>query len=262
MEVDENEADQSNNPDFFLTYDETIPSKAKELEAIELNPIITKKSDVLIVGIYGNGLALVKSAFFNEMKQPNAFKLKFFEKQSSTSSKKTLLSELYQISINDKSILLFLPKSTFSSSQYKNILDYFKTNSITFKEIIAFDSMIYQNMIGNQVKENTVYHLKTKTSTVASGVDHLPLPNNIRGFSASLFCWADVKDIPCVVYVSVYSHYDIGLDSIRIFSQSLTGYDYMKDKISNEFFASQKIELGMIKAVFNEFNAIKNSYFS
>lgn len=258
----EDKDDQSSNPDFFLTYEEIIPSKEKEIETIEINPIGNKANDILIVGIYGNGLALIKSAFFNEMKQSNAFKLKFFQKSKDPSSKKILICELYQITANGKSLLLFLPKSTFSSSHYKNIIDYFKANSITFEEIISFDAMIYKNMIGTQVKENTVYHLKTKTAHATPGIDILPPPNSIRGFSASLFCWADVNDIPCIVYVSVYSDYDIGLDSIRVYSQSLMSYAYLKDKITNEYFSSQKIELGMIKSVFYEFNAIKNSYFS
>ena len=88
------------------------------------------------------------------------------------------------------------------------------------------------------------------------------LPNDVTGFSAYILKYADFKDIPCIVFVSVFDQLDIGFDSIKTYEDSLVGFNFFNGKLDKEYYKKNKIDKSDLNLVYNEFNASKKSYFS
>ena len=68
--------------------------------------------------------------------------------------------------------------------------------------------------------------------------------------------------MPCLVLISVFNEYDLGLDSIKSFESGVNKFEFLTGKIDKEYFKKNGIEDQMIRSVFNEFNNVKKSYFS
>ena len=88
------------------------------------------------------------------------------------------------------------------------------------------------------------------------------LPNDVTGFSAYILKYADFKDIPCIVIVSVFDQLDIGIDSIKTYEDSWVGFNFFNGKLDKEYYKKNKIDKSDLNLVYNEFKASKKSYFS
>ena len=86
-------------------------------------------------------------------------------------------------------------------------------------------------------------------------------PNNVTGFSAYLLKYADYKDIPCIVFVSVFNQFDIGFDSIKIYEDCINEFDCFKGKLEKSYYEKNKVDQSDLRLLYNEFNANKKSYF-
>ena len=107
-----------------------------------------------------------------------------------------------------------------------------------------------------------VYYIHNDKYTLSKGNSQpLKLPNDVTGFSAYLLKYADFKDIPCIIFVSVFEQYDIGFDSIKIYEDVINGFDCLKGKLNKDYFEKNKIDKDDIRLLYNEFNANKKSYF-
>ena len=87
------------------------------------------------------------------------------------------------------------------------------------------------------------------------------LPNDVTGFSAYLLKYADFKDMPCIIFVSVFEQYDIGFESVKTYKDCLSGFNFFKGKLDKEYYTKNKIDQSDLRLVYNEFNASKKSYF-
>jgi hypothetical protein len=265
MEVEKEEE----NPDIFLDK-ELLETEKKEDENtdisnsyLELNDITIKQNKLLLIGTYGNGSALLKTCFFLEMKnQRNCFKTKFQFQGKDKKNKKVLAAELYQIDIgNNENILILLTKSGFVGRNSNYIIKYFEDKNITYNSIISFDSITMNNFYAEKKIQGT-YYLCNEAYKLSKGNANLFLqPNSIVGFSAYILRYADFKDIPCIVFVSVFPQFDIGFDSVKIYEDGLSGFDIFKGKLEKEYYAKNKIDFSDLKLVYNEFNSNKKSYF-
>ena len=250
----------------FLPEDEiNPPSKSlAENSIIELDSITEKNNDYLLIGIYGNGSGLLKASFFNEMKtQKNAFKIKFMYQGKDLLKKKVLAAELYQIQVNSKHILILLTKNGFIDDNKKYIVDYFKDNKITFKETIIFESIFTKDLIYSSEVKNECFYIKGRNCKLPTGnLKKLPPPNSIGGFAGFFMNWADFNDMPCILLISVFNYYDIGLESARVYSEGTKEYEFLKGKIDDNYLKTNNIDINCLNSVFNEFNYLKKTYFS
>ena len=106
MDIEENKEEE--NPDIFLDKEDLEREKNEDEKTdisnthIEINDITSKKNNLLLIGTYGNGSALLKTCFYLEMKnQRNYYKIR--EKKL-----KILSDELYQIDVgNNKFNLIY-----------------------------------------------------------------------------------------------------------------------------------------------------------
>ena len=257
----EEEEKKEKNPLMFLE-EESMKKPEKEKitnEVIELDEIKELDNDYFLIGIYGNGSAFLKATFFIEMKK--SFKIKFMYKKSD-SNKKLLAAELYSFSVNNTKILLLITKNDMVKNNTQFILDYIKNKNIKFKNMIVFDCIKSKNFY-SKIKENNCYYLKSlKFENLNSNSLILPLPNSINSFAASFLTYCEVFDLPCLVLISVFNEYDLGLDSIKSFESGINKFDFLNGKIDKEYFKKNEISENMIKSVFNEFNNVKKSYFS
>ena len=73
------------------------------------------------------------------------------------------------------------------------------------------------------------------------------LPNDVSGFSAYLLKYADFKDIPYIVFISVIEQFDIGLDIIKVYEDGLVGFNFFNGKLNKEYFNKNKIEQSDLK---------------
>ena len=97
MEIEEE------NPDIFLDKEELESEKKQDEKGdienshLVLNDITNKKNNLLLIGTYGNGSALLKTCFYLEMKnQRNCYKTKFQYQGKDKKNKKIIVAELYQ----------------------------------------------------------------------------------------------------------------------------------------------------------------------
>ena len=257
------------NPDIFLDEDELEREKKEDENTdisnshIELNDITNKKNNLLLIGTYGNGSALLKTCFYLEMKnQRNCFKTKFQFQGKDKKSKKIIFAELYQIECGKNEFnLILLTKSGFVGRNQKYIIKYLEDNQITYNAIISFDCLKMNNFYAEK-KLQGVYYIHNDKYTLSKGnAQPLKLPNDVTGFSAYLLKYADFKDIPCIIFVSVFEQYDIGFDSIKIYEDVINGFDCLKGKLNKDYFEKNKIDKDDIRLLYNEFNANKKSYF-
>ena len=268
MEVEEKKEEE--NPDIFLDKEELELEKNEDENTdisnsyIELNDITNKKNNLLLVGTYGNGSALLKTCFYLEMKnQRNCFKTKFQFQGKDKRNKKVLSAELYQIDLgNNEFNLILLTKSGFVGRNQKYIIKYLEDNKITFNAIISFDCLTLNNFYAENKKEGVYYICNDYYKLSKGNATQLLLPNNVTDFSAYLLQYADFKDIPCIVFVSVFNQYDIGFESIKVYEEGLVGFNFFKGKFEKEFFTKNKVDFSDLKLVYNEFNASKKSYFT
>jgi len=267
MEIEENKEEQ--NPDLFLDK-EDLEREKKEDESteiqnshIELNDITEKKNNFLMVGTYGNGSALLKTCFYLEMKnQRNCFKTKFQFKGKDKNNKKVLSAELYQITTgNNEHNLILLTKSGFVGRNQKYIIKYLEDNQIRFNAIISFDCLTMNNFYAEKKMPGIYYIHNDKYKLSTGNATKLLPPNDVTGFSAYLFKYADFKDIPCVVFVSVFEELDIGFDSVKNYEGGLIGFDFFKGKLDKEYYTKNKVDMSDLNLVYNEFNASKKTYF-
>ena len=266
MEIEkEKEKEKEKNPDIFLDEDE-LEEKEDDLaksEIIELNELATKENDYLIIGCYGNGSAFLKASFFKEIRdQKQSFKIKFMNKEKDLNKKKTLFAELYQITANGKNLLILLTKIGIKIENENYLLNYFKEKNITYKEIICFDSLTTNNFYSENKIDKCYYIKNSKEGNNESNCSKLPIPNNLSGFCANIFCKAEFENIPCIVFISVFGQYDIGFDSINIFENAVNKFDFLCGKVNKDYFSKNNIDENSVRSVFNEFNSNKKSYFS
>lgn len=259
---------EEENPDMFLDKEDLEREKNEDENTdisnsnIELNDILNKKNKFLLVGTYGNGSALLKTCFYVEMKnQRNCFKIKFQFQGKDKKNKKVISAELYQIKIGTDYYLILLTKSGFVGRNQKYIMKYFEDKQITFNTIISFDCLTMNNFYAENKKQGVFYIHNDKYKLSNGNAIPLELPNDVTGFSAYLLRYADFKDIPCIVFVSVFEHLDIGFDSIKVYEDCLSGFNFFSGKLDKEYFKRYRIDQSDLKLVYNEFNASKKSYF-
>ena len=257
------------DPEIFLDKDELEREKKEDENTdisnshLELNDITNKKNNLLLIGTYGNGSALLKTCFYLEMKnQRNCFKTKFQYQGKDKKNKKILFAELYQIEVGTNEFnLILLTKSGFIGRNQKYIIKYLEDNQITYNAIISFDCLKMNNFYAEK-KVQGVYYIHNDKYTLSKGNSQpLRSPNDVTGFSAYLLKYADFKDIPCIIFVSAFEQYDIGFDSIKIYEDVINGFDCLKGKLDKEYFEKNKIDKDDIRLLYNEFNANKKSYF-
>ena len=212
---------EEENPDIFLDKEE-LEREKNEGEStdisnshLELNNFTNKKNNLFLIGTYGNGSALLKTCFYLEMKnQLNCFKTKFQYQGKDKKGKKILFAELYQIETgkNEFNLILFT-KSGFVGKNQKYIIKYLEDNNITYNTIISFDCLTLNNYYAEKKAQGVYYIHNNKYSLSKGNALPLKLPNKVTGFSAYLLQYADFKDIPCIIFVSVFEQLDIGFDS-------------------------------------------------
>ena len=260
---------EEENPDLFLDKEDLEREKKEDENTdisnshIELNDITNKKNNLLLIGTYGNGSALLKTCFYLEMKnQRNCFKTKFQYQGKDKKNKKIIFAELYQIEVGKNEFnLILLTKSGFVGRNQKYILKYLEDNNITYNALISFDCLTINNYYADKKNEG-VYYICNNKYTLSKG-NALPLmpPNNATGFSAYLLKYADYKDIPCIVFVSVFNQFDIGFDSIKIYEDCVNEFDCFKGKLEKSYYEKNKVDQSDLRLLYNEFNANKKSYF-
>lgn len=263
MEIEEE------NPDIFLDKEELESEKKQDEKGdienshLELNDITNKKNNLLLIGTYGNGSALLKTCFYLEMKnQRNCYKTKFQYQGKDKKNKKIIVAELYQIETSKNEYnLILLTKSGFIGRNQKYIIKYLEDNQITYNTIISFDCLTINNFYAEKKSQGVYYIQNNKYNLSKGNAQPLRLPNEINGFSAYLLQYADFKDIPCIVFVSVFEQLDIGFESIKVYEDSINGFECFKGKLENNYFEKNKIDRSDLKLVYNEFNANKKSYF-
>ena len=261
---------EEENPDIFLDKEELEREKKEEENAdisnshLELNDITNKKNNLLLIGTYGNGSALLKTCFYLEMKnQRNCFKTKFQYQGKDKKGKKILVAELYQIEVGKNEYdLILLTKSGFIGKNQKYFIKYLEDNNITYNAIISFDCLTMNNFYAEKKSEG-VYYISNNKYSLSKG-NALPLmpPNDVTGFSAYLLKYADFKDIPCIVFVSVFKQLDIGFDSIKIYEDSINGFECFKGKLEKTYYEKNNIDQSDMRLIYNEINANKKSYFT
>ena len=267
MEIEKKEEE---NPDLFLDKEDLEREKNEDEQTdiantnIELNDITNKNNNLLLIGTYGNGSALLKTCFYLEMKnQKNCFKTKFLFQGKDKKNKKVLSAELYQIDVGKNEFnLILLTKSGFVGRNQQYIIKYLEDNKITFNAIISFDCLTINNFYGENKKPGVYFVHNDKYKLSKGNALPLILPNDVTGFSAYLLKYADFKDIPCIVFVSVFDQLDIGFDSIKTYEECLVGFNFFNGKLHKEYYNKNKIDKSDLNLVYNEFNASKKSYFS
>ena len=267
MEIEEKKEEE--NPDVFLDKEELEREKKEDENTdiansyIELNKMCNKKNNLLLVGTYGNGSALLKTCFYLEMKnQRNCFKTKFQFQGKDKKNKKVLSAELYQINVGkNENNLILLTKSGFGGRNQKYIIKYLEENNITFNTIISFDCLTINNFYSEKKKQGVFYIQNDKYNLSKGNASQLMMPNDVSGFSAYLLKYADFKDIPCIVFISVFEQFDIGFDSIKVYEDCLVGFNFFNGKLNKDYYNKNKIDQSDLKMLYNEFNASKKSYF-
>ncbi len=113
------------------------------LDPVELSPFDSTDNESLLVGIYGNGFAFLKSSLLLELKANRAYKVKFMTKNKVHKQiPKKLICELYQINNNGKNYLVLLTKSYFGNYFYNEVLEYINQNlALKYKDIVIADSV-------------------------------------------------------------------------------------------------------------------------
>ena len=244
------------SPIVFLSENELKQEEKEEIEnvVIDMNDISVKDNDYLLVGIFGNGTGYLKATFSEEMKGKGAYKAKFMYQGKDKMKKKVISAELYQIETNAKKVLILLTKSGYIEDNDDYLIEYFEKNKISYKEIIIFDSIYSKNYFSIKDIKNKTFCIKSRKCSLSTSAEPLSQPNSIGSFAASLMNYADYHDMSCLILISVIDYYDICYDSTKVYNASVSSIDILKGK--NENFSSDK------NFLFNEFNAIKNSYFS
>ena len=260
---------EEENPDLFLDKEELEREKKEDENTdisnshIELNDITNKKNNLLLIGTYGNGSALLKTCFYLEMKnQRNCFKTKFQHQGKDKKNKKILFAELYQIEVGkDEYNLILLTKSGFVGRNQKYIIKYFEDNNITYNTMISFDCLTMNNFYADKKAPGVYYICNSKYTLSKGNALPLSLPNDVTGFSAYLLKYADFKDIPCIIFVSVFEQFDIGFDSIKIYQDCIHEFECFKGKLEKDYYEKNKVDQSDLRLIYNEFTANKKSYF-
>ena len=266
MEVEEDK--EKENPDLFLDKEDLEREKKEDEKTdianshIDLNDITNKKNNFLLIGTYGNGSALLKTCFYLEIKnQRNCFKTKFQFQGKDKKNKKVLCAELYQVRLGSDYNLILLTKSGFVGRNQKYIIKYFEDNQITFNSIVSFDCLTMNNFYAENKKQGVFYIHNDAYKLSKGNSTPLLLPNDVTGFSAYLLRYADFKDIPCIVFVSVFEQLDIGFESIQAYEDCLNAFNFFEGRLDKEYYKKHRIDQSDLKLVYNEFNANKKSYF-
>ena len=270
MEVESIQEDKKENPLIFLDEQKEKDDKAIE-ESLDINTVYVdmsdinlKENDYFLFGSYGNGSALLKKLFFFDIKSDSkSFKGKFMYQGQDKNKRKILCAELFQLKINEKSLLILLTKSTFSSENRKYFIDFLGENKITFKNCICFDSISANDFIHKEESDvNRCYFMKNSLFKYECS-RYFFNPNELTGDSAYFLRYCDFHDIPCLVLISVFNHYDIGFESTETFNEGLQKLDLFKDYINfNNILKKNNSKKNDIKIIFDEYNSNKKSYLS
>jgi hypothetical protein len=232
-----------------------------ETNAVEVNNLDNKSNDYLLVGIYGNGSGFLKSSLYTDLKvNVNSYKIKFMTRIGKDSTKaKKIAAEIHQFTLNNISHLVMHTKQNFTDQSFKSVIDYLKTNGITYKRVAIFDSAHLSSTVGLEL--SGVFCLKNSMQMKSNQlikVKNLPAPNTVQSFAAYLLTYHEVVDIPCVVYLAVSDLYEVCLDSVRLYNETSPTYAFFREKLSQDFFNSHQIQTSTIHTLFKEFNAFKN----
>lgn len=241
-------------------------SELLENDQVEMNNFDSQANDYLLVGVYGNGSAYLKTALHEELKD-KAYKIKFMAKLAKDKTKpKKIVAELYQIQNKNNYHLVLLTKQNFTDQSYKFVIDYLKNINLTYKRVVVYDSKHSTNYLTNNQEEQTknlcfcLKNTRQLQSNQLIRVKSLPVPNTISEFSAYLITYHDFIDVPCVVYIAITNLYEVCLESVRIFNESTVSYEFLRDKLTEEYFISKNIPYK--SNLFKEYNAFKNLVYS
>jgi hypothetical protein len=116
------------------------------LHPIEMNAFDQLENESLIVGVYGNGFAFIKSSLLLEIKANKAFKIKYMTRNTEHKQlAKKLICELYQVKEGSTHHLVLLTKNYLQNHFYNEVLDHLtKTLNLKFNSILIADG-VYSN---------------------------------------------------------------------------------------------------------------------
>jgi hypothetical protein len=237
-----------------------------QTDAVELNALDNKDNDYLLVGIFGNGSGFLKSALYKDLRvKSDSYKIKFLVGHHNDKTRpKKIVAEVHQFSANNINHLVLHTKQNFCNQSFKFVIDYLKNNGISYKRVAIFDSMHHSYTFNLENKE-TVFSLKNTKQSQSNQLikpKSLPAPNTIGDFSAYLLTYHEFVDIPCVTYIAVTNHYEVCLDSVRLYEETSVTYPFFKEKLSQDYFTKNQISNQSIQSLFKEFNSFKNLVYS
>lgn len=137
MEVEKNIENTSQD-----SSDDDDSSKITTLTSVvEVNSIDSKENGNLYVGIYGNGVAYLKSVFYKPLRENRVLKVKFMVSNTEFPTRpKKLIAELFQIRDQSGNSLVLLLKDGLSTLSYITLVDYLSKN-FSFKNVAIFNSI-------------------------------------------------------------------------------------------------------------------------
>jgi hypothetical protein len=246
-----------------LSSDEEGEMDLIETNAIELNDFDNKENDHLLVGIFGNGSGFLKASLYLEMKENNkSYKLKFMSKLGKDQTRaKKVCAEIYQFTNNNVSHLVLHTKQNLNDQSYKFIIDYLKSNGITYKRVAVFDSVHSSDFFGDAGLYCVKNSMQQRSNQLIRVTD-LPSPNTIQGFGAYLVTFHEVINVPAVAYLSVSSLYEVCLESVGLFSDTAVSYAFLREKLSSDYLTSKGVTTSSIQLLLKEFNSFKNLVYS
>lgn len=263
-----------------LTIDEESEEEKIELlltENSEMNQITAKDNDYLLIGIYGNGSAYLKSSLFQEIIRGNqTLKQKFFsrDKDSKDKKPKKTIAELYQFEgKNNTNHLVLLTKENISNQNYNKILEIIKSLT-TFKRVVILDSIhksgfLFTNSDKNNFQENSE-HFKAEVFCMKNSaqlnmnqlikVENIPYPNTVSGLPGFIISYCEFNNIPCVCYLLVTDIYEVCLDSLKQFSKINVSYEFLREKLSEGYLKDNGITTQNLNL--KEYNSYKVNYYT
>jgi hypothetical protein len=234
-----------------------------QTDAVELNDFDSKENDHFLIGIYGNGSGYLKSTLYLEMKSNNkSFKVKFMAKAAKDNTRaKKVCAEVYQFNQNNVNNIVLHTKQNLTDQSYKYIFDYLTNKAgLTYKRVAVFDSVHSSDFFG----EPGIYCVKNSKQMMSNQlirVKNLPPPNTIQGFSAYVLTFHEVIALPAVSYLSVSTLYEVCLESLGQFNETVVSYAFLRDKLSESYLTSKGITNSSIQLLLKEFNAFKNQVY-
>lgn len=249
--------------DKVIDNEETSDEEKEEeevLHPVEMNSFDSLENESLIVGLYGNGFAFVKSSLLTLIKANKAFKIKYMTRNvKNKHAAKKLLAELYQITEGGATHLVLLTKQYLDNYFYNQLVDHIRESlKLNYKSIIIAEGVFSSRLIAKTDKErenhiNKSFQIRNSFFTGSSGLNNYPFPNKIRGFGAYLLAHAEFNKIPSILLISSQDEYRIDLKSISLFEGFSQGNSLFRDKLSETYLKSNQINL--TQSVFAELDS-------